>query len=705
MAGNEAIHRITDTSENIRAYMTDPQIAFSTNADATRHVKVGSVMHRLDDEFYIGVVSSKINATTGTAVLQTIKAADGVAEDDVATVGQVGSAYGSVGNNRLNASTTGGKWQDTSCSLDTDGSNNTVFTADTGDSIIHEGSSLFQVIDANGQTGGAFVVSENSIAGDEWLKIQPTAANKMTLPNLTVSDISSDKSMVTKEYVDGKVISAQITTPTLAALQALVDSGVTVFYAGSDGGVCELPSGTLNLKNTNYTFHAGRDTYNIGAGDVNTPLKIRDSLTLSFPITTTGPHFVRFTGAVMFESFGGLTIENQVAPVEVEILDCTSGGEYTVDGDFIIETVRLNNVGNKLIMATGSTLKYQYLSTVGGIIQGSGGEDSTQELQEDWLRPRDVKGGATATLNPMSDLQALIDDGYYHFIVHRDYSLPSGAYTFKKTATGDGIQYLFSGGELRIASSATTTFSMESAAGISSGLVFDCDVSVGSDATWVIDSAFFRTDFHGNLKCDYNGGVNTVETLTFPTTVRFGRFEVPNSSGGDTNSAIVTNGITSVEEWAFDIGGDSSATVNGSGVLSKSAFQSFYRTSQQSFLTQDWTALTLTSGLTGTLEYSITANTVHVRGSVGVDTWDTQSKRTICDTLPSSINPGGTEQYFYPVWGAFIPDGGGGGNPAMSSFNYGVQVMWTNDIILYTSEPTPAAVVDNIKVDFSYRLP
>ena len=69
---NEAIHRITDTADNIRATMTDPQIAISTTTDATRNIDPGTLMHRLGGSFYTNAISTKIDATTGVAVPQDV---------------------------------------------------------------------------------------------------------------------------------------------------------------------------------------------------------------------------------------------------------------------------------------------------------------------------------------------------------------------------------------------------------------------------------------------------------------------------------------------------------------------------------------------------------------------------------------------------------------------------------------------------------
>ena len=69
---NAAIHRIADTSENIRATMSDPQIAISTNTDASRNIAPGTLIHRLGQSFYTNAVSTKIDASTGVATPQPV---------------------------------------------------------------------------------------------------------------------------------------------------------------------------------------------------------------------------------------------------------------------------------------------------------------------------------------------------------------------------------------------------------------------------------------------------------------------------------------------------------------------------------------------------------------------------------------------------------------------------------------------------------
>jgi len=225
---NTPLLNITDPADTIRASMADPQTATSTTDDATRFIEKGDQLSRLGDDFYVSPNNVKINASTGVAELQTVKAADGVDDNDVATVGQIGGK--SVGQGRLNASVYGGGWEDTTCRLGTDGSNNTVFTSDSGKSIVHESGSLYQVFNYENPTGSSrFCIAAGHMHGDEWLKIQPIASNKFTLPSLEIDDINSAKSAVTKEYVD-KVAghTANVTIPSGHHYEYRID----VTYAG-----------------------------------------------------------------------------------------------------------------------------------------------------------------------------------------------------------------------------------------------------------------------------------------------------------------------------------------------------------------------------------------------------------------------------------------------------------------------------------------
>lgn len=173
--------------------------------------------------------------------------------------------------------------------------------------------------------------------------------------------------------ISGNPISAQITSPTLAELQALVDSGVTVFYAGSDGGVCELPSGTLQLKGNTYYFIGG--SFENGGFLLN-----GNSLGLNFT-TPSGANSVVFSGSFNTGNSATLTISGN--PISSTFETLTVGGDCTLDiqsQDFYVETISYDTAGAPTLTVLGNELVYQYIKeglTFAGLSR-----------QENWLRPK-----------------------------------------------------------------------------------------------------------------------------------------------------------------------------------------------------------------------------------------------------------------------------------------------------------------------------
>ncbi len=195
---------------------------------------------------------------------------------------------------------------------------------------------------------------------------------------------------------------------------------------------------------------------------------------------------------------------------------------------------------------------------------GDGGGDST---------PR-----ATAILNSHSDLQALIDEGIFHFIVKNGYSVPDGTYTFKRASTGAAYQYQFSGGELNTPDNSSVVFTTESAVGQPSSLNFLCDVETRRGTVFEINS-FSDVQFMGNFNCDYIGSSSTVHTLIFPAVTRFTRFSVGVAEGTSYENVVtIVNDFSYLEEWAYLIGGNATVFVNGNEVFDYNNHQNWWRT-------------------------------------------------------------------------------------------------------------------------------
>ena len=272
-------------------------------------------------------------------------------------------------------------------------------------------------------TDGKYYVRKDGIWVDITSVVESAHShdNKAIL-NLVEEAYTTDEKSKLVGIEDGaqKNMSARITNPTLAELQALVDKGVTVFYNGSEGGAnCILPSGVINFKSTNYTFISGKQQYGFEVND-------GESIEFNFG-TITGAHTVNFD-SLLFVGDGSELKINDIGSSHIAKLVVNGNSTYYTGGVLKVEELEIDGWFKNT--NTNTNLVYQYLSPNGtGTLLDHTEAVITEQQQDNWLRNDQTDWNATSgntellnkpdmvgVFSTAQELQDLHDKGYTTFV-------------------------------------------------------------------------------------------------------------------------------------------------------------------------------------------------------------------------------------------------------------------------------------------------
>lgn len=208
-----------------------------------------------------------------------------------------------------------------------------------------------------------------------------------------------------EEWVEiANSISANISgSTTYEELQALIDSGITVFYADSSNGYADISAGTYNLKANTYYFVGG---YNETGFRINAD----QIVTLNMNESVNGVHSVKFIGDFTLKNNAQLLGTNWQRAISFEKVRIDGNStNIGINTDSNIETVEFIVNDSTLQEVSGSGLnKYQYISGT-GTLKDSSSADVTELRQENWLRPIPTNAKMTGVDNNL-DYVSKVDD-------------------------------------------------------------------------------------------------------------------------------------------------------------------------------------------------------------------------------------------------------------------------------------------------------